>query len=74
MKSFLKKFKRESDEEIRKRFPNLRKLLLYQNLFDDFVVALKRVVIEDVGLLDLLQKGVYRIEVSSEEIIKLKET
>lgn len=61
------------DEEIRKRFPNLRKLLLYQNLFDDFVVALKRVVIEDVGLLDLLQKGVYRIEVSSEEIIKLKE-
>ena len=61
------------DEEIRKRFPNLRKLLLYQNLFDDFVVALKRVVIEDVGLLDLLQKGVYRIEVSSEEIIELKE-
>ena len=61
------------DEEIRKRFPNLRELLLYQNLFDDFVVALKRVVIEDVGLLDLLQKGVYRIEVSSEEIIELKE-
>jgi len=61
------------DEEIKKRFPNLRKLLLYQNLFDDFVVALKRVVIEDVGLLDLLQKGVYRIEVSSEEIIELKE-
>lgn len=61
------------DKKISAKFPTIRKIIFYQKLLDDLIIDLKRAVIENVGDLDLLQKGPYRIEMYSEEKIKLNE-